>query len=268
MLDGSGAGFHSAGIGTIRDLGVRSRKAANTDAPLTPSMMAWCTLATSAVRPPSSPSTTCISHSGRSGSSWRLMTTATNASSSALPPGEGRLARLKWSSSSKSGSSTHTGWCSPRGTRRARWRNGVIWCSRCSNDPADLGVAGGRREQRPRSLGRVKDEHDAHMHGRRRRLEREEGGVHSGERLHQHLFIAGLGLRPSRAGMPEAAPAPFRLAQAAFRHEREGSLLDPDQHELGDAVASADRVVALRVVVHQHDPELAPVARVDQAPGR
>ena len=131
VFDGSGAGFHSGGSSTMRVRGVRSRNAASTEAPLTPSRMAWCTLATSAVRSPSSPSTTCISHSGRSGSSWRLMTPATKASSSACPPGEGRLARLRWSSSSKSGSSTHTGWCSPKGTRSARWRSGGIRCSRC-----------------------------------------------------------------------------------------------------------------------------------------
>ena len=40
VLEGSGAGFHSGGNGTTRDLGVRSRKAASTDAPLTPSRIA------------------------------------------------------------------------------------------------------------------------------------------------------------------------------------------------------------------------------------
>ena len=105
-------------------LGFRSMNAASTEAPLTPSRMAWCTLATSAVRLPLEPLDHVHLPEGAVGSSWRLMTPATKASSSALPPGEGRLARLRWSSSSNSGSSTHTGWCRPKGTRSARWRNG------------------------------------------------------------------------------------------------------------------------------------------------
>ena len=39
-LDGSGAGFHSGGSGVTRDLGLRSRNVARTEAPLTPSRMA------------------------------------------------------------------------------------------------------------------------------------------------------------------------------------------------------------------------------------
>src|SRR6202451_247271 len=83
VLDGNGAGSHSGGSSTMRVRGVRSRKAASTEAPLTPSRMAWCTLATSAVRSPSTPSSTCISQSGRFGSSWRLMTPAMKAAGTA-----------------------------------------------------------------------------------------------------------------------------------------------------------------------------------------
>ena len=49
------------------------------------------------------------------------------------------------------------------------------------NDPADLRVAGGRREERPGAFGRVQHERHTDVHRRGRRLEREEGGVHPDE---------------------------------------------------------------------------------------
>ena len=144
VLEGSGAGFHSGGNSTMRVRGVRSRKAASTDAPLTPSRMAWCTLATSAVRSPSSPSTTCISQSGRSGSSWRLMKPATKASSSALPPGDGQAGPAQVIVEVEVGivhpdrvvqPERH-----PEGTLTQRGDQ----MQALLNDPADLRVAGGR----------------------------------------------------------------------------------------------------------------------------
>jgi hypothetical protein len=49
------------------------------------------------------------------------------------------------------------------------------------NDPANLRVPSGRREQRSGALGRVQDECHAHMHRGRGRLQREEGGIHADE---------------------------------------------------------------------------------------
>ena len=49
------------------------------------------------------------------------------------------------------------------------------------NDPADLRVAGRRREQRARALGRVEHQRHADVHRRGRRLQREEGGIHADE---------------------------------------------------------------------------------------
>ena len=224
------------GSTTTRARGDRSRKAARTEAPLTPSRMAWCTLATSAVRPPSSPSTTYISHNGRSGSSGRLITEATNASSSACPPGDGRLARVRWSSSSKSGSSTHTGWCSPKGTRRARWRNGRDQMQPLLDHPADLRVPRGRREQGPRALGRVEHQGDADVHRRRGGLEREEGGVHADRGAASPL----LSVSPPRRHVPVCPKPPLPRSDSPSSSavtSDEGGLLDPDQDELGDAVA-------------------------------
>ena len=181
VLDGSGAGLHSGGSSAMRVRGVRSRNAASTDAPLTPSRMAWCTLATSAVRSPSSPSTTCISQSGRLGSSWRLMTPATKASSSGCPPGEGRLARLDVVVEVELGVVDPDRVVQPEGHPEGALAQRGDQVQALLNDPADLRVAGGRREERARALGRVEDQRHADVHRRGRRLEREEGGIHADE---------------------------------------------------------------------------------------
>ena len=52
-----------------------------------PSASAWWSLATTATRPPSSPSTRCSSQSGMSRSSGTLMIRPTSSSSSFIPPG-------------------------------------------------------------------------------------------------------------------------------------------------------------------------------------
>ncbi len=65
--------------------------------------------------------------------------------------------------------------------------------------------------------------------------------------------------------MAEATPTPLRFTQVLLGHELEVSLLDPDQHQLGDAVPPVHLVVPLGVVVDQDDHELAAIARVDQA---
>ena len=51
--------------------------------------------------------------------------------------------------------------------------------------PADLGVTGGRREERPSALGRVEHQHGRHMQVGVGRLERQEGAVEAGERFHR-----------------------------------------------------------------------------------
>ena len=71
--------------GARPDPATRSKKAAITSAPDTPSMMAWCTLGTSAMWPLSSPSTTWNSHSGRGRSSGREARSAARAASSGAP---------------------------------------------------------------------------------------------------------------------------------------------------------------------------------------
>ena len=181
VLDGNGAGSHSGGSATIRVRGVRSRNAASTDAPLTPSRMAWCTLATSAVRSPSSPSTTCISHSGRSGSSWRLMTPATNASSSACPPGRGQAGPAQVVVELEVGVVDPHRVVQAEGHPHGPLAQRGDQVQPLLNHPADLRVTGRRREERARALGRVEHQRDAHVHRRRRCLEREEGGVHADE---------------------------------------------------------------------------------------
>ena len=116
---------------------------------------------------------------------------------------------VRWSSSSKSGSSTHTGWCRPNGTRTARCRNGGDQVQPLLDDPADLRIAGGGREEGARALGRVQHEHDAHVHGRRGRLEREKGGIHAHERAHHRHFLAAPGSAVMcRCARSRRCPAP------------------------------------------------------------
>ena len=100
--------------------GSRSKSAPRSSAPETSSIVAWCILATRAILPSWSPSTTHISHNGRSRCSCRLATSAAKSASSRMPPGEGRAARCTWLSISNSGSSTQAGCPSRRGTSTNR----------------------------------------------------------------------------------------------------------------------------------------------------
>ncbi len=95
-------------------------------------MAAWCTFVRHATRPPSNPSITQTSHSGRERSSGWATRRAISVDSSASPPGFGMAVLRMWKSMSKSGSSIHSGWCSPNGTSASRRRNGA---ARCSRDP-------------------------------------------------------------------------------------------------------------------------------------
>ncbi len=55
--------------------------------------------------------------------------------------------------------------------------------------PPDLRVARRGREQRAPPLGRVEHQRHAHVHGCRRRLERQERGIHADQGPHHHLFL-------------------------------------------------------------------------------
>ena len=85
-------------------------------APVTPSTPAWCTFVITAMRPPawaSVPATfsiTHISHSGRVRSNGSDAMWPQISASSLRPPGDGSPMRCRWRSTSKSLSSTHTGW--------------------------------------------------------------------------------------------------------------------------------------------------------------
>ena len=112
---GSGGG-RSAGSAS------RSKSTDSSAAPETPSTVEWCILATRAMRPPSTPSTTQISHIGLLRSScWPAMSPARSPSSRS-PPGRGTAARRTWYSMSKSASSTHTGCPRRNGTSTSRRR--------------------------------------------------------------------------------------------------------------------------------------------------
>ena len=83
------------------------------------------------------------------------------------------------------------------------------------NHPADLRVPGRRREERAGALRRVEHERHADVHRCRGRLEREEGGVHPDECLHDHPLLSVSAARPSCARVPEPAAPPLRLLQPA-----------------------------------------------------
>ncbi len=132
--DGIGSGSQGvSGGGTGAISGVRSKSPAISSAPDTPSMAAWWMRVTAAMRPPSRPSTTCMSHSGRARSSGRPASSPTRVSSWAREPGAGSADRCRWASRSKSGSSIHTGWAVRKGTSTRRRRNGGSRWSRSSS---------------------------------------------------------------------------------------------------------------------------------------
>ena len=109
------------------------------------------------------------------------MTPATNASSSALPPGEGRLARAEVVVELELGIVDPHRVMEAEGHSERPLPERGHQVETLLNDPADLRVACRGREEGACALGRVEHEGDAHVHGRRGRLEGEEGGVHAGE---------------------------------------------------------------------------------------
>ena len=82
-----------------------------------PSTMQWWILKTSAQRPPSSPSTSHVSHSGRSRSSGSDISRPIRRQNAASSPGAASAVWRRWYSRSKCGSSTQTGRPSSNGTR-------------------------------------------------------------------------------------------------------------------------------------------------------
>ena len=84
-----------------------------------PSTVARWNLVISANRLSASPWTTCSSHNGRPRSRWRDWIRAASSHSWASLPGGGRALCRTWLPTSKSGSSTQTGWAKPPGTRRS-----------------------------------------------------------------------------------------------------------------------------------------------------
>ncbi len=85
--------------------------------------MQWCTFVSIAHRSPARPSITQSSHSGRSRSRRRAMTSATSRYSASSSPGWGSATRRTCRAMSKSGSSTHCGAPRSNGYRRSRWAN-------------------------------------------------------------------------------------------------------------------------------------------------
>ncbi len=246
--DGIGAGSHrSAGNGIARPRGLRSKNAPSSDAPETPSRIAWCSLTTTAVRSPASPSTTTISHNGRLGSSARAMKSATTSASSSEPPGSETLARWTWSSRSNSGSSSQTGWYRPNGIGTARWRSGRtrwtrcsktrrIWAYRVSVENSDRRPSGGSRTRTAptwRWLVPV---------SRARNIASIPCSV-----------SMPAPARSSRSATAVAEPSgpPVRRRQVVLGHRLEPRGGDRLNDELGDPVAPADLVVLLRVRVDE-----------------
>ena len=112
--------------------GLRLKRCTKRPAPEAPSTAAWCTLVMTAKRPPSMPSMTHASHSGRERSSGVLAMRPQISPSSLRPPGAGQATRRTWRMMSKSGSSIHTGWCSSKGTSTKRRRKAGRRCTRLS----------------------------------------------------------------------------------------------------------------------------------------
>ena len=112
--------------------GSRSSSTAKMSAPAMPSIMAWWVLLTMAQRPPSRPSTSQVSHSGRERSRCSDMMCAVRSRSDSSVPGRGRVACLTWSPMRNRASSAQTGRPSSSGTRSARCRYRGIRSSRDS----------------------------------------------------------------------------------------------------------------------------------------
>ena len=134
------------------------------------------------------------------------------------------------------------------------------------NDPADLGVAG-RRARRATACPRA-----GRAPAPRRRASASSGSRATGRPRPCRRATASplLTLFPRRRHVPVCPKPPLPRSDSprpSSGHQLEGHLLDPDEHELGDAVAPAHRVVVLGIVVHQDDLQLTPVARVDQPRG-
>ena len=92
---GSGAGCHggiSVGVGRRSS----SKITLSRSVPDTPSTMQWCSLFTSAQRPPTRPSAIHISHSGFERSSFCAITRPTRLRNSSSPPGAGNAVRRTW----------------------------------------------------------------------------------------------------------------------------------------------------------------------------
>ena len=113
--------------------GERSKSWPSRLAPVIPSTVAWCIFTKSATRLSGSPSTSSISHSGRSRRSWVLQNSPANSASWRSSPGGSSTMRRRWRSTRRSGSSVQYGRPRFRGTVDRRWRIGAIPGKRASS---------------------------------------------------------------------------------------------------------------------------------------
>src|SRR5581483_11956717 len=115
-----------AACGTSGD-GDASRNDADRRTAPTPSARTWWSLATSAPRPSSSPSTTVSSHRGWAVSKGAAARAAARSRTSRSAPGAGTRSARTWRATSKSGSSAHHGGTRPNAGATTRWRRTGSW---------------------------------------------------------------------------------------------------------------------------------------------
>ena len=117
-VQGSGAGDGSGATVAVSTTFCSRATAAE------PSATAWWSLTTTAMRSPRSPSTTRMAHRGRSRGSEVPAKAPMAAARERSSPGGSSTTLSRCRARSKSGSSTQTGWPSPKGTATIRRRNG------------------------------------------------------------------------------------------------------------------------------------------------
>ena len=206
---------------TARGTGPESRNDATTSTPDAPSNRAWWTFGTTATCPDSSPSTTCISHSGLFWSRGRPARSATNAASSAGPTRGGKAGPAQVVVDLEVGVLHPHGVVQPEGhAHHASAQGGDEMDALVHDGPQPVEVA--RRHVVP-DLGDEGSKHhdrpDVHVHGVG--LERQEGGVHPAEALHHRRARRRSPTCPSRprssTGVAEATEPASRTRAARPR---------------------------------------------------
>ena len=119
-MPGVASSTRARGGGIFRPRGESSSSASASFTPAAPSSAAWWTFAYHATSPVARPSMTWNIQSGRSRSRSCACSFATSASSWAMVPGFGSLARRMWWSRSTSRSSIHTGLARSNGSEARR----------------------------------------------------------------------------------------------------------------------------------------------------